>query len=703
MRVVFVDKLTVGSVCRLLWRLRSCEKLYYFDLPPSTERAKRLIKWLRGVRWTRADVCQVEDNVGSVRDVSGESSWMELRNGYRQLGRWIRTNDFPRNATVQALSAVWDGNRIAQHFHKLIERDLFLEFSRIDMVQWIARAVIDVPLSDCVLCIGRRPWLNHLKHRARSVGVGLISYCSFWQSDTYSRQGRVLFAKISILWQLVVGRLRAGKHSANQRQPAPAAASSPSAAKATVPGEQVSGSYILIKYEHGSLSFDKDARSQWFYFHEADLPYSQVILHGLDPDYPPDDRTLQELGQRGIRLDDAAPGSPGWRPSMSTLRRLLVSLLKFGWRLPFHMVRHLNISPVYVREACKLVVQYVAWYEYYAAHSIHINIDSCHGHVGQTLALDELGGVSFAYQYSSSQLVSVGTHGAGEDVLFVFSDLYEKVYRDVLSSFGRYLRVGYLYDRAIRNCTRSNRLGDIRDQLLSHGAEFVICFFDENSADRWWTWESSQHAGKDYEYLLNWLLEDPTLGVVFKPKRAATLLKRMGHIETLIRQAEATGRCRIVNDPLANLVDRIFPAEVALIADLSIGKIRGATASLEAALAGCRSVLLRIGISEHPLLDLGRGHVVFDNWDALREAVEQFRHSREPSPKFGNWAGEINRLDPFRDGHADLRIGSFIADVHRLLDEGLDKHAALEQASDRFAERWGHACVSFGPPARPEP
>ena len=88
----------------------------------------------------------------------------------------------------------------------------------------------------------------------------------------------------------------------------------------------------------------------------------------------------------------------------------------------------------------------------------------------------------------------------------------------------------------------------LRNRLLSKGAKYIICIFDENSNSyqRWHTGHELQK--NNYEPMLKELLKNKDLGIIFKPKNAKTLRTRIGAINELLIEAENTGRCYVYDE-----------------------------------------------------------------------------------------------------------------------------------------------------------
>jgi hypothetical protein len=244
------------------------------------------------------------------------------------------------------------------------------------------------------------------------------------------------------------------------------------------------------------------------------------------------------------------------------------------------------------------------------------------------------------------------------DVGFSFSPA-QAMMQDAVGSRLRWrIATGFLGDHrftALREPARR-----LREGLAVAGARRVVALFDENSKDddRWHLGHERQRW--NYAFLLEKVLSEPWLGLIVKPKVPRSLRRRLGPLAPILARAEATGRCRVLED--GDLQSVRPPAAAALAADLAVhGHLTAGTAGLEAALAGVPTALLDPdGFRESGLHRLGPA-VVFDDWDGLwRAAVE---HWQRPGgvPGFGDWSPLWPDLDPFRDGRAAERMGDYVA------------------------------------------
>jgi hypothetical protein len=183
---------------------------------------------------------------------------------------------------------------------------------------------------------------------------------------------------------------------------------------------------------------------------------------------------------------------------------------------------------------------------------------------------------------------------------------------------------------------------------------------------------------------------------LIKPKTPSTLRARLGgELAGLLDRAIATGRCLIVQDR-SRLHNSVAPALAALASDVMIhGHLYAATAGMESALAGVRTLIVdRDGMPLSPLNQLGADRVIFRDWDALWDACLEHWRLPNGSPGFGDWTPLLETLDPFRDGRAALRMGTYLEWMLEGLNAGRHREVVLAEAAQRYAEAWGHDKVT---------
>jgi hypothetical protein len=310
-------------------------------------------------------------------------------------------------------------------------------------------------------------------------------------------------------------------------------------------------------------------------------------------------------------------------------------------------------------------------------------------HIAQHDAIQDNGGISVmwqmaldTYENSECQIVS--------DISFVYSKFSHDIDQKLDSKTKYSVIVGYPQDYA--SSFLKVEAQKLREKLTSNGAKKIIFAIDENSTDdsRWHTGHELQR--ENYSFILQKVLETPWLGVVFKPKASKTLRKRLGPIADLLKEAEATGRCYVFESSAKGRHSSITPVILAgLSADVCIhGHLSAGTAAFECALEGIPSLLInREGVVDSKLLDLPEGSVVFKDWPACIDALMKYLDNPKSINGFGDWSSVIDELDPFRDGKAAYRIGTYLHWLNEGFNKGLDKETVMLNCASRYREEWG--------------
>jgi hypothetical protein len=302
-------------------------------------------------------------------------------------------------------------------------------------------------------------------------------------------------------------------------------------------------------------------------------------------------------------------------------------------------------------------------------------------------AIRDNGGVSAVWQKSFVGF-SETVFRQDYDVSFCYSNFSHKIDTESGATTKYNVITGYSNDYA--QFSIKKQAAAVRKKLLDNGAKNIVCVLDENSNDdsRWHTGHHLQR--ENYSYILEKVLEIPWLGVVFKPKNAVSLRARLGPVNLLLEKAEETGRCYIY-ETIGRLTTIASPVLAALSADLCIsGHIGGGTAALECVIAGIPTLLIdREGCPASKLYELPVGKVIFKNWPTTIDSVMENFNTPGGIDGFGDWSSIIGDLDPFRDGKAANRMGTYLHWLNQGFEEGLDRHAVMENAAERYKKKWG--------------
>jgi len=445
-----------------------------------------------------------------------------------------------------------------------------------------------------------------------------------------------------------------------------------------------SGPRLLVEY-YGQLNLDKPQMySDLFFWQQSFLSGKDILLSfNLNQD-PLDDEKLTQMKRHGIEPLIFNPKASvissrqvfyHWPSSVSACKLLdIPDALEKKWaeqQIQRYQIDCRYLQDVFRRNNVKL---YASWFKYTGSHCAIAD------------ALHTLGGVSTIYQRSIEEFSYV-TRAVASDIVFAFSPENAGVLRRSGSVIPYHVAVGYSGDHRFPLLRETAQ--DIRSKLQKKGAKFILAFFDENSWEDYRWFIGHEPMRKNYEFLLTKILSEPQLGVIFKPKLSSTLRRRLGPVVKLLEEAEQTGRCFVFEG--GNLYNSYPPAAAALASDVAIhGFLLAATAGAEAALAGVPTLLLdREGVPFSKMYRLGKEKVVFTDWDSLWKACKDYWISKGDIPGFGDWALLLDEIDPFRDGKAAERMGTYLKWILDGFKGGLGRDTILADAADRYAKLWG--------------
>lgn len=317
---------------------------------------------------------------------------------------------------------------------------------------------------------------------------------------------------------------------------------------------------------------------------------------------------------------------------------------------------------------------YTHWYKYDAKH------------IPMTDAMKSLGGITTIYQrafesHETRELTMVA------DAFFCYSKHNFKVEKDNRSDIEYQIVTGFLGD--FRFPYMKEKAAEIRQSLAKNGAERIIAFLDENTLDdgRWFT--GHEFTRKNYGYFLEQILKDRRYGIIIKPKAPGTLRRRLGPVAEKLDELQNSGRCVFLG---GGALQGMYPPVLAALAgDLTIHECLSAgSAGVESALAGVPTFFLDDeGWPVSPLYQLGEGKVVFRDRAALWQACSDFFEKPGAKDILGNCGPLLSELDPFRDGRAAERMGTYLKWLLDGLNSGLQRDKVLADAAERYAKAWG--------------
>jgi hypothetical protein len=693
-RLIFVERLTVlswlVSVFPFLFRDRGGKRdaIFYFDGSMVGVFIARLTAQL-----LRISVEQLQFCYEDIRDENGNLMGLRLRhNDFLQFQKKITEDSYFQ----KVLSDKSIGGRLPVYLKKQIAifvytaqltgyRSLFL----IHVAKWKCSFENSLKVKP-VLFMDRRVWMREIRRYAAKQEVRVIAVSNLQLGfrhllNQFLRPDISFFIKHTYLQILAKGWFKTLKHYVSRDHSETTSGFIGKGVNALNPGNcpRIGVEY----YGHHNLDHP-ELHSDMFFWQKSSLSGNDILVMFKLPADPVDEEKATELSRHNMHAIALSPKasvvpsvpvflhrpSLSKRPALETKKGEEYSIREKKW-IQEQIVRYRAEFNYWIDVfGMNNIRIYLSWFKYSAEHCVIAD------------AMENVGGITTIYQRAFEELPTpVST--IASDIVFGFSPWNADIERKCGSIIPYHVSVGYFGDHRFELLRKPAQ--EIRDKLKNNGAQYIIAFFDENSGTdpRWIL--GHEFMRRNYEFLLSKILLEPWLGVVFKPKTPRTLRKRLGPVKDILERAEETGRCFVFEG--GALHGSYPPAIGALCADIVIhGHLYAATAGVEAALAGVPTLLLdREGWPVSRLYELGVGKVVFNDWESLWEACNENRVSKANNNGFGDWSSLLDRIDPFRDGRAAERIGTYLKWLLDGFKEGLSRETVMADAAERYEKRWG--------------
>lgn len=259
---------------------------------------------------------------------------------------------------------------------------------------------------------------------------------------------------------------------------------------------------------------------------------------------------------------------------------------------------------------------------------------------------------TLSYQYSTMPYASLAMATTADEVV-TFSPMFH----------ARFVQPGYT-PPAFRDCgyVYSSSFPQVRDRARARrtrmseaGARFVVGVFDESVQRDKYGLVSLRDYEQELLELLEWLQRDPSVGLVLKTQFLSHHTQVSVRVAARLATAVKTGRLEV---PVAGRHRNvILPAEVAASCDITIGHAIGGTASLEAALVGCRSLILNTyNVVTDADPTLARADIVYPSMSVALDAIDALRSGKDEAASLGDWSPILHEFDPFADEDASARL-----------------------------------------------
>lgn len=449
---------------------------------------------------------------------------------------------------------------------------------------------------------------------------------------------------------------------------------------AAFPDFAAAGGKIAVQHAEG---MDLGRRSDIVWFPGSGIDPGRVIIYFDWMDYmtgrPVGKEVLDAIRDRGMKWLCLKKGAleikdaPVWYPPRGTVAEPLNMPLR----------RDDETGEWIAKTGRKLLKDVRYWSAFYRAFNIRLHLITGGGepgYIARSIAFEQgNGGFLAGKQRSDFYWPSESTLGQYPlDVFFTWSSRTAKYLLPNVNMMKTAVVSGYSNDLIFGS--KRDEADALRRALIASGARYVIALFDNAHGPD--IAHTTADMEKFYLVFLDWLFADASLGIVIKSKKPS-VLNRLPQVLPVLAKAKATGRCICLEEEFGRL-----PVDAALAADMSVG-IGISSALVEAVIAGCRGVHCDLtGMRSHEFYDWGYGRLIFDDLERLTDAMKM--HKSDPANSdLGDWTPFLDRLDPFRDGRAGERMGTYLRWCLEGFDSGLERDKVLRRASEKYGQQWG--------------
>ena len=432
----------------------------------------------------------------------------------------------------------------------------------------------------------------------------------------------------------------------------------------------------------GADGMDKIQKDDLYWWRNSSISGDRLIYMFERENIQPTRDGVAQVKNLGIDSVALNPKFPGDYPNLLIQNNLNHYIL--GSIKQFFLMAKLAWKNLFADEFPRAVLALVSWQYYYSGKLSNIY---------KTLNLKgvfhfEEGGMDLISLASAmNDSIRIGTHWGSHTGITSISARNHQVYfcwglHDAkfavdAGSMARSLLIAGCFSSDHSNIYAHQKASKIAAHMRKRGVRYIVTLFD-----------SSPPSPEFHRFFLQWLLDDPRLGILIKSK-GKTWEKMHNHgLNGLVDLAFQTNRIHAMDQ-------RSSPADAASISDFAIS-LTSITPLNEAALNGSRVIFLDYErIDQGPqkpyciLHSLGSNRCVFYEPELLREAILNYFENPETNPFLGDATPILDQLDPFRDGKASQRIGEFVASYLQELDNGLSSDDAVRLATDRYAKKWG--------------
>ncbi|NQT30396.1 MAG: hypothetical protein HQ596_07475 [Candidatus Saganbacteria bacterium] len=445
------------------------------------------------------------------------------------------------------------------------------------------------------------------------------------------------------------------------------------------------GPYIALQYVEG-VNLDRRADIAWF--PKSGIDPKRVLVYFDHVDYV----TGKPLTEDAVKSVEAMGFK--WiclKPRVIALKNIAVWLPPASHK---KLQNSLKIKPqtptdkwIY-KQARQLSKEVDYWFAFYNLFNIRLSYlvgESSSQYIAQALALDLMGSLSIGRQRSEFFLSPPSLLGHHiKDILFTWNLRSPKYLDSGMKALCSNIHVGHPNDFLFKDKFKEGQ--DLKKELNLKGARFIVALFDNVHGP--FCHISSGMMERFYLAFLTWLLEDPDIGIIIKSKKPS-VLSNLPRVLSLLNRAEATGRSIRLERYFGRLV-----MDASAASDMVIG-IGISSAVVESVIAGCRGIHCDLTpLRAHEYYQWGYERIIFDNLDRMMGALKKYKEDKISNARLGDWTPFLDELDPFRDGRAGERMGTYMRWLLEGFDAGFPRQSVLRGANAKYAEKWGDQNIS---------
>ena len=327
----------------------------------------------------------------------------------------------------------------------------------------------------------------------------------------------------------------------------------------------------------------------------------------------------------------------------------------------------------------KMIYEVGSWRYFFQDNNIKVNInhsgDTGNGHTAQTLAMHLTNGVNVRSNYSYMPVLSIN-HSREFHVYFPWGrkprcDMNKE---QIYSCYVVY--AGYIFDSLFHDDSAQKELPAL-EQCLLRAAVFDECFDEFANYSR-------DVVSRFYGALFR-LAKTIGLGLYIKSKRYDR--DALFQFFPGFAEAEASGNMVVLDN-------RLRPYQALQHADLAVC-LGINSAGIETALYGMPTIYWVHDDSTCEQLEISTSsRLVFHDLEELTDLLRRALDDRTALHGFGDHSDIADEIDPFRDGQAGNRIGSYINSYLKNIVRLMDREESLEACNEEYRRLWGDDKVS---------